>query len=420
MPRVLPFSIVCVLAFFTFATAQETVEEPKHEYIETLLPVYGSAVPFLPPEHELSGKKTVSRGGSTTTWTIPSPRLSYWNKNDLKDIRLLLPLGEGESIHDKLYSFKADWETDPALPFFVQDYAFDDHAFISEAHDKTFSPEQRFRTIEILNTGMLQLKFDFKPVKFNVPAKIDWTNRNEVTAEKPEFLEAIPILTAKLKVRINGKNDGFVVSFSKDGEYWHTVRRTQKQHPTWPEHDTFAGFPCETLFVRIKIDDEKSIERVSVDFEAILKTSGFIGHGMTEFGRVSKDHGSHKRPIEIPFAFLAPDKNLYAFFDNRGDEPYKIGGWLAHNYSDRERFGQGMGGHNADGGHSGPTVPPKSIGVYACGANPGYPGEHMYVFHCAGISFIYEFLDKPHPSFEPYPSIQFMNRLLERAEEREK
>jgi hypothetical protein len=35
-----------------------------------------------------------------------------WKSQDLENVKIYLPLGDGESIHDKLYRFAIDWQNE--------------------------------------------------------------------------------------------------------------------------------------------------------------------------------------------------------------------------------------------------------------------------------------------------------------------
>ena len=396
------FIALCVTA----VKAEEQTVPPEPELVRFTLPIYRGAETFIPKFQAVT-----QRGPMTTTIDVEKTIAAYpepmrpWNPDDLENVKIFLPLGDGEEIDDKLYRFTLAWNESIDKPLRIQDFRFSDYSHITIDNDDVLTLSRkafRYRPVELVKDNLVRLKFEFVPIKFTPLDLTDSTeatdfsnwigNIRDKTAPKPEFLDPIVIHTVQMNVLVNKKNTDFKVHFSRDGEKWYGTL----SYDFFP----FRMLPFETLFVRVATDNGVPIDSLLFDFEAILETPGFRGTGETLVGRFFKNTSENRRNIDYPAAFFDSHGDLNLLIDNPDEEPYAIGGWLAHNYSSRHRFGGGMGGFNSDGFFVGPTVPAKSSGVYTFTTSKD-EGNHHYVL--SGFSFSYQCAETDRTGPNPPP-----------------
>ena len=95
------FIVLCVS--IAQAEAQLTPPELQNRYVTTHIPVYRGAEPFT-----ARFQKATRRGVMTVIIDVAKTIAEYpesmrpWKPGDLKGVKIFLPLGDGESIDDKL------------------------------------------------------------------------------------------------------------------------------------------------------------------------------------------------------------------------------------------------------------------------------------------------------------------------------
>lgn len=388
------------------------------------IPIYRAAEPFTAQFQAVtkSGPTTTKIDVEKTIEAYPEP-MRPWKPDDLKGVKILLPLGEGESIDDKLYRFTVAWEEEPTWegprqkPLRISDFRFHDESVYREKDDDRSAPkpEVRFLPIESAKASMIRCKFEFKPIRFRPLdfSGIDFSNIKDQTAPKPEFLGSLVIHTAQMKILVNDKNEGFNVHFSRDGKKWYGVQGGVG-NPWMPT----GLLPYEALYVRIATEKGREIKKFSLDFEAILETHGFRGTGETIVGDVNRGTGERKKEIDCPWLLLDGSGNLHMILDNREDEPLQIGSWLSHNFRSRSRFGGVLaaGAFSSDGFHVGPTIPAKSLGIYTMKTADDQPGEHSYIFSIGHLGFHLRFLIPETDRMGPNPPPGFSRITIEGEE----
>ena len=352
---------------------QEVSAPQLPERIQSFLPVYRAAVPFIAKMEARTGFGGTMRAVDVEQYP---ETVRPWKPEDLNDVNIYLPLGEGESIDDKLYRFVAKWDgTEWKKPLHISDIHFGDY---SGGREKVIAAtDRRYRPIERAKNGVIRCKFEFQPFR----AHPSLTDRG--TAPIPEFLDPIMILTAQLKVFINGSPYGFDVHFSRDGEKWYPPGR-YGQIP-------YRMLPFETLYVRMATESGKPITSASLDFEAILETPGFRGTGETVLAPMSRTTGEHQKAVQCPLAFRDDKGDLVLVINNNEDEPLITDSFFAHRYSTREGFLSGGGSRISDGAIVGPTIPAKSLGVFNLTIPKDQPGEHSFIFGFGGLGFHFTF-----------------------------
>ena len=382
MPRVVLIVIVC--CFFPVCGMAQSeslpTEQPKEakqiEYQPGILDIYRAAAPFV-----AKIEPTIKRGATTVTFNVENILNSYpesmrpWKPEELKNMKILLPLGEGESIDDKLYRFLAEWDIEDEKaddPLIIHDIGFFDHSrFYTDKETPPLSPCFRYRPIELLKDDVIRCKFEFRPIRYR---HLTEPPQSYDMAPVPEFLAPLAIHTAQLKVLINGKKQGFSIHFSRDGEKWYS----QREMGLMP----FQMLPFETLHLRIATEDKKPITKAMIDFEAILETHGFRGSGETLAGNLSRMKGNQARNVDCPLAFFDDTGDLVICIDNNEEEPFSTSSLLAHNYQSMERF-QGCplgGGFNADGFIMGRNIAANSMGIFTLPISKDEPGHHTYIY----------------------------------------
>ena len=332
----------------------------------------------------------------------------------MKGYHVFLPLGEGESIDDKYYRFVANWgDAKPEKPLRVQDIHFGDHSdlYVKEKDAEASMPVFRYRPIELVKDNVIRCKFDFQPVRFRL-LETPHSRMTDIGLAIPKYLDPITIVTAQLKVLINGKADGFNIHFSRDGEKW---------YPLWENYLPYRMLPFETLYVRIATESGEPISSASLDFEAILETHGFRGTGETVVAPVSKATGEHAKAVDCPLAFRDDQGDLILFIDNDMDEQLKTGSWFSHGSSFRPKFQGGPlgGGYMGDGVIAGPIIPAKCLGIFKMAIPKDEPGEHYFMFGFGGLDFHFTF-DLPetdHSGPNPWPG--FSSGMIEWDTDRE-
>jgi len=370
----------------------------EQEHVVTHAPIYRGAEPHFT---ELSATTRTGIGSTSTIpnfeqWLESYPQsMLPWKPEELKDVKIYLPLGEGESIDDKIYRFNIHWDNNAPTPLhIINDRAhFERQPDFGERNSPLHSRAFRYRPIELEKNNVVRFRFEFQPVKFRpldhsgAPDPADFIAHNEhlrnQIAPVPEFLAPLVINTAQMRVLVNGRSDGFSIHFSNDGERWYSInnRPYVRGQMTMPRN----LLPFETLYMRIATNNDVPIGSFSLDFEALLETHGFRGTGMTSFGQTS-GRGNSGGSVRFPLAFYDGDDNLVLFIDNDRDQPYHTG--MGHyNFSGSGysyRFGNTFSG--AGGGFRsahrmsvGPTVPANSTGVYIHPTDKDIPGSHGYL-----------------------------------------
>ena len=378
------------LAVFLFLLCTFSIEaqEPFQLPPAQPFPVYRGAEPF-------TATKT-TRGFMGTVIDVEKTLAKYpetmqpWKPEDLQDVKIYLPLGEGESINDKLYHFTAEWNDETLLqPLRIRDFNFPDYSNTDRDFERRFTaPEWRFRPIELAKNNVVRFKFDFVPIKFqplDLSEATDFGSIRDKTAPVPEFLDPIVIHGAQIKLFVNGRNHGFDVHFSRDGEKWYSM------DDRYSARIPFQMLPFDILFVRVSTDNDEPIKSMSFDFEAILETHGFRGTGETVIGNVRRIERLQKN-VDCPLAFLDGSGDLQMIIDNREDEPLRIGSVFSRSYSTQDRFMAGGGSVLSDGLLLGPTIPPQSLGVFSFRIGNDRPGEHSYGFSVGPMMFRFAFL----------------------------
>ena len=274
-----------------------------------------------------------------------------------------------------------------------QDFGFPDFSSICEDNWDALTLSRkafRYRPVELAKDNLVRLKFEFVPVKFK---PLD----NVLIPPKPEFLDPIVIRGAQMKILVNGKNEGFNIHFSRDGEKWYGPRYSGSYGVRGINDSGFfpsGMLPCEPLFVRIATEDDGPINSFSLDFEAILETPGFRGKGETLIVRGIRHTGEQQKDVACPLAFLDGNGDLQMIIDNSGNEPAHAS--LGHgSYSSWNRFiAGGASVSYSRFGSFGPPVPPQSLEVCTLriSKEKDRPGKHHYVFSVGPLHFSLNFL----------------------------
>ena len=298
--------------------------EERDRQAANRLPIYRGAEPHIT---ELLAVTPTWGGtveiGNFEQWLESYPQsMLPWKPEELKDVKIYLPLGEGESIDDKIYRFQVAWgdKETPAPLHIVNDRAsWEKWQHAEEPNSPLHSRAFRYRPLEMEKDNVVRFKFEFVPVKFKPIAT--WEGMGNMmrftNAPVPEFLDPLVINTAQMRVLVNERSDGFSIHFSNDGERWYRVgnRPNYQGQMTMPRN----LLPFETLYVRIATNNNVPIGSFSLDFEAILETRGFRGTGTTGFGRISTNR------VNFPLAFYDGNDDLVLLIDNPGEEPFQTG-----------------------------------------------------------------------------------------------
>ena len=380
----------------------------ENRYEKTYLPVYRGAEPFTAKFSVFGDAELIA---AYPEFTRP------WKPDDLKDTKIYLPLGEGESIDDKLYRFKIEWDEESDEPLRIYDSKFLDASktsgnwygwpsFDVHAETPTLPREWRYRPIEKMKDNVVCFKFEFVPIKFQPLASTE--NGAANIAPVAEFLKPIAIHTVQMGILVNGKNvnrldNGFTVHFSRDGEKWYGTRARMPS----------GLLPFETLFVQIATEKGVPIKRFLFDFEAVLETHGFRGTGESVVGYIHKRTDTPPQKVDCMQVFIDENDGLQMIIDNREDEPFRPNGGFASTVRERRnRLANGGGSHqslHADGMHLGPTIPAKSLGVcplntFLCRGKSGHYYTYSVGFGPFVFSTTFSVPDTDHSGPNPPPS----------------
>jgi len=366
-------------------------EQEQNQPNRIHLAIYRGAEPFV-----AQFQSEFRQGAGSTTLGTPQSLIAAlpetarpWKPEQLENVKIFLPLGEGESIDDRLYRFTANWdnrdkEKEKPLRVYQAERSLGNDFPPFEGDAALRTPESVYRPIELVTDNVVRFKFEFVPIRFKPITT--WEGMGNMmrftNAPVPEFLDPLVIDRAGIEILVNGKREGFNIHFSRDGEKWYGTRIARFRELSG---DYLArGFmpplilPFETLYVRVATDNGEPIEQFFFDFEAVLLTHGFRGTGETfvSCGTINRRDQNGKHPQ----AFFDSNNDIHFLLYNASAEPVNTGGALT-----TQTRGE-LGGGSGHGVYYGPIIPANSFGVFTF-VTLKDPGSYRQMFGSAIGSF---------------------------------